>query len=65
MASSDQGEPRATNDIDFVVAMTESDTGPLVAALGDEFLVDEAALREAARTGRAWNIVPSTRASVL
>lgn len=57
LASSCQGEPRATNDVDFVVAMSESDVTPLTDALGDDFLVDAPALRGAVREGRSWNLI--------
>ena len=40
LASSYQGEPRATNDIDFVVALGESDAKRFANALGPEFDVD-------------------------
>lgn len=57
LASSYQGEPRATNDIDFVIDLREADVDPLVAALGAAFDVDTDALRNAARERRSWNIV--------
>ena len=57
LASSYQGEPRATNDIDFVVALSESDATAFAHALGPEFDVDIQALQEAARQGRAWNVI--------
>jgi len=56
-ASSFQGEPRATNDIDLVVDLTEPDVGPFVAALGPDFDVDQVALRQAVRDRASWNIV--------
>ena len=57
LASSHQGEPRATNDIDFVVAMSAPDAAPFAEALGGEFLVDAPALRQAVRERRAWNLI--------
>ena len=57
LASSYQGEPRATNDIDFVVAMAEPDVTPLAEALGEDFLVDEPSLRQAVRERRSWNLI--------
>lgn len=57
LASSFQGEPRATNDIDLVVDLAEADVGPLVGALGPDFDVDEVALRRAVRERRSWNII--------
>jgi hypothetical protein len=61
LASSLQGEPRATNDVDFVVDLSERQVGAFAAALGPDFDVDEASLREAARAKSSWNIfhVPS------
>ena len=57
LASSYQGEPRATNDIDFVVAMAEPDVTPFAEALGEDFLVDEPSLRQAVRERRSWNLI--------
>jgi hypothetical protein len=57
LASSFQGEPRATNDIDLVVDLAEPDVGPFLAALGPDFDVDEVALRQAVRDRTSWNIV--------
>jgi hypothetical protein len=56
VASSLLGEPRATNDIDMLVELPERRVAELAAALGDEFSVDEEALRAAARARRSWNI---------
>jgi hypothetical protein len=47
LASSLQGEPRATNDIDFVIALPLGKVGELKLALGGEFEVDTDMLREA------------------
>jgi hypothetical protein len=47
LASSLQGEPRATNDIDFVIALPLGKVGELGAALGGDFEVDTDMLREA------------------
>jgi hypothetical protein len=54
LASSYQGEPRATNDIDFVVALGESDAKRFADALGPEFDVD---IQDAALQGRSWNVI--------
>jgi hypothetical protein len=51
LASSLQGEPRSTNDIDFVVTLPPQRVSALRAALGPDFEVDEDMLREA--MGRA------------
>jgi hypothetical protein len=47
LASSLQGEPRATNDIDFVIALPLGKVGELKLALGGDFEVDTDMLREA------------------
>ena len=57
LASSFQGEPRATNDIDMVVDLSEASVGPFVAALGSAFDVDEEALRRAVRERGSWNVI--------
>ena len=49
-ASSLQGEPRASNDIDFAVRLEERHVAALAARLGTEFAVDEPALHDAIRT---------------
>jgi hypothetical protein len=56
LASSLQGEPRATNDIDFVVKWSVSQVTPFASALGPDFAVDEDALRDAIRRGGSFNI---------
>mgnify|MGYP002633929516 CR=1 FL=1 len=57
LASSVSGEPRSTLDVDLVVEMTEDDVGPLVAALGDAFYVDEHAVRRAVRARASVNLI--------
>jgi hypothetical protein len=57
LASSFHGEPRATNDVDLVVDLTEAKVEPLLAALGPDFDGDEAALREAVRERGSWNAI--------
>jgi hypothetical protein len=47
LASSLQGEPRATNDIDIVVDLPIKSIGDLVTALGADFEVDVDMLRDA------------------
>lgn len=61
LASSVQGEPRATNDIDLVVDLPERLVPPLAAELGPDFDVDVEALIDAVRHRASWNIfyVPS------
>jgi hypothetical protein len=56
LASSIQGEPRATNDIDLVVDLPPGKVRALAEALGGDFDVDEDALADALRGGHSWNI---------
>lgn len=56
VATSLQGEPRSTNDIDFAVRLTEAGVQRLVETLGPDFEVDEEALVEAIRLRRSTNI---------
>lgn len=55
LASSLQGEPRATNDIDFVIALPVGKVGDLSAALGSDFEVDTDMLRDAVLHARCAN----------
>lgn len=56
LASSIQGEPRATNDIDFVISLPAGKIGALRAALGEDFEVDEDMLRDAVLHARCANV---------
>jgi hypothetical protein len=56
LASSLHGEPRATNDIDFVIDMAIGRAGALAAALGEDFEVDVDMLRDAVMHGRCANV---------
>jgi hypothetical protein len=56
VASSLQGEPRATNDIDIVVAMLPHRVRPFAEKLGEDFEVDQEMLRDALVHGRCANI---------
>jgi hypothetical protein len=56
LASSLQGDPRATNDIDIVLELRGADVDRLVTALGPDFEVDAASLRKAADERGSWNI---------
>lgn len=56
VASSLQGEPRATNDIDIVVAMMPHRIGAFVKELGPDFEVDVESLRDALVRGSCANI---------
>lgn len=53
LASSLQGEPRATNDIDLVADLDATAAARLGGLLGPDFIVDEEDLAEAARDRRA------------
>jgi hypothetical protein len=55
LASSLHGEPRATNDIDFVIDVPLGKVGALAAALGEDFEVDVDMLRDAVMHGRSAN----------
>ncbi|HET7544156.1 MAG TPA: hypothetical protein VFK05_30000 [Polyangiaceae bacterium] len=55
LASSLQGEPRATNDIDFVISLPLGKVGQLSAALGNDFEVDTDTLRDAILRARCAN----------
>ena len=56
VASSLQGEPRATNDIDIVVEMPVGRIADLAAVLGPDFEVDQDMLRDALLNARSCNI---------
>jgi hypothetical protein len=56
VASSFQGEPRATNDIDIVVALPVRRVAAFAEALGSEFEVDQDMVREALGRGGSANI---------
>lgn len=56
LASSLQGEPRATNDIDIVLEIPLGRINALADALGPDFDVDRAMLRDALLHGRSCNI---------
>lgn len=56
LASSLQGEPRATNDIDIVLELPLGKVRQFVDALGPDFEVDVDMLRGALRTGTSCNV---------
>jgi hypothetical protein len=56
LASSLHGEPRATNDIDFVIDIALGKIDALAAALGSDFEVDVDMLRDAVLHGRSANV---------
>lgn len=57
LASSFQGEPRATNDVDLVVDLQEGQVEALAAALGADFDIDDVALSRAAAERSSWNVI--------
>jgi hypothetical protein len=57
IASSFAGEPRSTVDIDFIVALDESQIQPLAAALSRDFYVDDSALARAVRQRGCANLI--------
>ena len=61
IASSLQGEPRATHDLDVVVAIREVDVAAVLRAFPQpRFYVDAEAIREAIRTGGMFNVIDVT-----
>jgi hypothetical protein len=56
LASGLQGEPRATNDIDMVLELPESQIPALARQLGPDFSVDEEGLKAAVRARRSDNL---------
>ncbi len=61
LASSLQGEPRATHDIDLVVDIHPADVGRLVGALaGPNVYLDEQAVAEAVRQRSMFNLLDSS-----
>lgn len=57
LASTYHGEPRATADIDVLVALPRALLAPLLAALGDEFYVSEDAAADALRRSSSFNVI--------
>ncbi len=51
LASSFYGEPRLTQDVDFVVRLAPADAGSVARALSPEFLVDQQRAARAAEVG--------------
>jgi hypothetical protein len=56
VASSFQGEPRATNDIDIVLELPLGCIGAFIKALGPDFEIDRDMLRDALLQWRSCNI---------
>jgi hypothetical protein len=63
VASSVFGEPRATEDVDLVADLQPRHVIPLLQALGDDFYVEEAAVRRAIERRASFNLIhlPSAR----
>ena len=55
LASSLQGEPRSTNDIDIAVRLDPPRVRQLIERLGPEFVADEEGMTEAVRRGRPYH----------
>ena len=57
IASSVHGEPRATQDVDMVVALRARHVKPFVEALGSEYYTDVAAMRAAVKAAGSFNCI--------
>jgi len=57
IASSVHGEPRSTNDIDFVARLRREHVAGLLAALGTGFYADEHAIGEAIDRRSSFNVI--------
>jgi hypothetical protein len=57
LASGAWGEPRSTHDVDLIVELPETHVAELFRALEPSFYVDQAAMREAVRRSRAFNVI--------
>ena len=57
IASSVHGEPRATQDVDLVVALRSRHVKPLVSSLALDYYVDSDAVRAAVRAAGSFNAV--------
>lgn len=57
IASAFYGEPRATNDVDVIVDMTEAQARRLTELLGEGFYADPDTAEEAARYRRSFNVI--------
>ena len=57
VASSVVGVERSTQDVDFVVALAESQVDALAVALAEDFYVDADLLQEAIRHGSSANVI--------
>ena len=57
IASSIYGPPRSTQDVDVVADLRDEHVSPFVAALQNDFYLDEAAVREAVRRQWSFNVI--------
>ncbi|HUU43741.1 MAG TPA: hypothetical protein VMX57_08175 [Planctomycetota bacterium] len=57
LASSAWGDPRASYDVDIVIAPTGAQLSAFLASLGDAFYVSAPAATEALRTRTAFNVI--------
>jgi hypothetical protein len=57
LASAVHGEPRSTNDVDFMADLQPSHVAPLLAALRSDFYLSEEAVREALRFATSFNAI--------
>jgi hypothetical protein len=63
MASNFWGIPRTTHDLDFVIQLPPSSLPRMVKAFGDDFILDEAAVRAAYQPPHQFNAI-DTRSSL-
>jgi hypothetical protein len=57
IASSIYGTPRATQDVDVIADLRDVHIPPLIAALHNDFYLDEPAVREAVRQRSTFNVI--------
>lgn len=57
VASAAHGEPRATNDVDVIALLTETEARALVQQLGTDFYADADAAADAARRRSSFNVI--------
>ena len=57
LASSLHGEPRSTNDVDFVVDLMPDRVPGFLTALGDRYYVSAEAVTDAVRAGGVFNLI--------
>jgi hypothetical protein len=59
VASSIQGFPRITNDVDMVALISARDVSDLYESLKSEFYIDKLSMKRAVRTGSSFNAIHS------